>query len=251
LSQFSGHRLVKQLYTSSGDSVVSDTDSFKTWQLSPAGYGRACGTQSSIKTAAQFVLTGDKEVVISQRYNDGSGEDPWKIRITTLGSETPDVDYRGAVKTATTGNIVIISGLLAGAAVDGVTLSDGDKVLVKNQTTASENGVYTVSAVPSRSTDFDTGWNGTTGEIKHGAVWYVEQGNTNGDKSFTTSIAGGGNVTVGTTAINFVDFAGSEMVLAVVEEARPMGYKIYHTVVEEFTLTLGSSTFGVLGTATL
>lgn len=251
LSQFSGHRLVKQLYTSSGDSVVSNTDSFKTWQLSPAGYGRACGTQSSIKTAAQFVLTGDKEVVISQRYNDGSGEDPWKIRITTLGSETPDVDYRGSVKVATTGPITIATALNAGDTIDGVTLANGDKVLVKNQTTASENGVYTVSATPSRSTDFDTGWNGTTGEIKHGSVWYVEQGNTSGDKSFTTSIAGGGNVTVGTTEINFVDFAGSEMVLTVVEEARPMGYKIYHTVVEEFSLTLGSSTFGVLGTATL
>jgi hypothetical protein len=40
-------------------------------------------------------------------------------------------------------------------------------------------------------------------------------------------------------------------VLAVVAESKPMGYKIYHTIVDEFTLTLGNGTFGVLGTATL
>lgn len=251
LAQFSGNKLIKQLYTSSGSPIITDTDSYKTWQLSPAGYGRGAGTQSAIRSAVEFVLTGSKEVVISQRYNAGSGENPWNIRITTLGSETPDVDYRGSVKVATTANITISTALNAGDTIDGVTLVNGDKVLVKNQTTASQNGVYVVSASPSRSTDFDTGWNGTTGEIKHGAVWYVDQGSVNGDKSFTTTIAGGGNVTVGSTAITFTNFAGSEMVLSVVEQARPMGYKIYHTVVEEFTLTLGSSTFGVLGSATL
>lgn len=251
LAQFSGNKIVKQLYTSSGSEIITDTNSYRTWQLSPAGYGRGAGTQSAIKSAVQFVLTDSKEVVISQRYNAGSGESPWNIRITTLGSETPDVDYRGSVKVATTANVNLLADLIAGASVDGVVLANGDKVLVKNQTTASQNGVYTVSGLPSRSTDFDTGWNGTTGEIKHGAVWYVDQGSVNGDKSFTTTIAGGGNVTVGSTAITFTNFSGSEMVLSVVEQARPMGYKIYHTVVDEFTLTLGSSTFGVLGSATL
>ena len=105
------------------------------------------------------------------------------------------------------------------------------------------------SGAASRSTDFDTGWNGTTGEIKKGAVWYVTQGDTNGDMSFEVSTSG--NITIGSTAINFSSFSGSPNVIAVTEEAKPMGYKIYHTVVDEFTLTLGSGTFGVLGTATL
>lgn len=251
LSQFSGNQIVNQLYTSSGSEIITDTDSYKTWQLYPAGYGRGSGTQSAIKSAAEFALTDTKTTSLSQRYDAGSGENPWNILITTLGSETPDVDFRGSVRLATTENITIASALNAGDVIDGVTLVNGDKVLVKDQVTPSENGVYVVSASPSRSTDFDTGWNGTTGEIKHGSVWGVTEGTTNGDKSFTTTIAGGGNVTVDSTAINFIAFAGSEVVLSVVEKARPMGYKIYHNVVEEFTLTLGSSAFGVLGTAVL
>ena len=257
LSQFSGNQIVNQLYTSSGSEIITDTDSYKTWQLYPAGYGRGSGTQSAIKSAAEFVLTDTKTTSLSQRYNAGSGESPWNILITTLGSETPDVDYRGSVKVATTGQITIASALNAGDIIDGVTLVNGDKVLVKNQATASQNGVYVVSASPSRDANFDTGWNGTSGEIKHGAVWNVAQGDTNGDKSFTTTIAGASSVTpyptvtIGSTAITFTNFAGSEKVLSVVEKARPMGYKIYHNVVEEFTLTLGSSTLGILGTAVL
>jgi len=251
LAQFSGNRLVKQLYTSSGSSIVSDASGFQEKQLFPAIYGRGAGTQGALINATKFVLTGDKKVVVSQRYDAGSGSSPWNIRVTTVASETPGVDYRGPVKVATTANITIATALNSGDTIDGIVLSNGDKVLVKNQSTSSQNGVYTVSATPTRSTDFDTGWDGTTGEIKHGAVWYVEQGSVNGDKSFTTTIAGGGNVTVGTTAIDFIQFAGSEEVLEVLEDARPMGYKIYHSIVDEFTLTLGDSTFGVLGTAIL
>jgi hypothetical protein len=251
LSQFSGNQIVNQLYTSSGSEIITDTDSYKTWQLYPAGYGRGSGTQSAIKSAAEFALTDTKTTSLSQRYDAGSGENPWNILITTLGSETPDVDFRGSVRLATTENITIASALNAGDTIDGVTLVNGDKVLVKNQATPSQNGVYVVSASPSRYPDFDTGWNGTSGEIKHGSVWSVTEGTTNGDKSFTTTIAGGGNVTVDSTAIDFIAFAGSEVVLSVVEKARPMGYKIYHNVVEEFNLTLGSSAFGVLGAAVL
>lgn len=252
LAQFSGHQMVKQLYDLSNNPIVSDTAGFQTVQLFPAIYGTAAGTQGSLKTAAQFALDGDKQVIISQRYNAGDGVSPWNIRITTLGSETPDVDYRGSVIAASTTHVNISTDLQNGDLIDNVTLTTGDKVLLKNQTAGGkENGVYTVvaSGAASRSTDFDTGWNGTTGEIKNGAVWYVEQGETNGDKSFEVSTTG--NIVIGSTGIDFAEFAGSPHVLALVEEARPMGYKIYHTVVDKFTLTLGDGTFGVLGTATL
>jgi hypothetical protein len=251
LAQFSGRPVTKQLYDANNTAIITDTEGYKIAQLYPAIYGRSSGTQSSLKAAAQFVLTGEKTVSVSQRYDAGSGPSPWNIRITTLGSETPDVDYRGKVVAASTANVNISSGLENGDIIDGVTLVTGNKVLLNNQSTQSQNGVYTVvaSGAASRSTDFDTGWNGTTGEIKQGAVWYVTQGDTNGDKSFEVSTTG--NITIGSTAINFSSFAGSPNVLSVVAEAKPMGYKIYHTIVDEFTLTLGSGTFGVLGTATL
>jgi len=251
LAQFSGRQVTKQLYDSNNTAIITNTNGYKIAQLYPAIYGRNSGTQGSLVTAAEFVLTGDKTVSISQRYDAGSGASPWNIRITTLGSETPDVDYRGVAKVATTANINLATDLQDGDLIDNYELSTGDKVLVKNQTAPSENGVYTVvaSGAASRSPNFDTGWNGTTGEIKQGAVWYVSSGDANGDNAFQVSTSG--NITIGSTAINFSSFSGSPNVLAVTAEAKPMGYKIYHTVVDEFTLTLGSGTFGVLGTATL
>jgi hypothetical protein len=251
IAQFSGNKIIKQLYDSNNTGIITDTEGYKIAQLYPAIYGTNAGTQYALRAATQFVLTGDKTVSISQRYDAGSGANPWNIRITTLGSETPDVDYRGVVVAASIENVSIANDLQNGDIIDGVTLATGDKVLLKNQSTQSQNGIYTVvaSGAASRSTDFDTGWNGTTGEIKKGAVWYVSQGEQNGDMAFEVSTAG--NITIDFTAINFSSFSGSPNVMAVTEEAKPMGYKIYHTVVDEFTLTLGSSTFGVLGTATL
>ena len=247
LAQFSGRQVTKQLYDSDGNEIVSDTQDFQTKQLYPAIYGRGAGTQDSLRIATEFCLTGNKEVVISQRYNSN----PWNIRITTLGSETTDVDYRGTVVAASTANVDISNDLENGDLIDGIVLSAGDKVLLKNQTTASQNGIYVVSSsgAASRDSSFDTGWNGSTGEITYGATFYVTQGDTNGDKSFSVSTTG--NITVGSTAINFEDFPGSQNVLQLVEESRPMGYKIYHTIVDKFALTLGDGTFGVIGTATL
>lgn len=250
LGQFSGNKITKQIYNSSNSGIVTNTDLFRINQMNPAIYGRGAGNKSSIVSAAEFGLDGTKQVVVSQRYDAGSGESPWNILVSTLGSETIDVDYRGQVKVASSVNVDIANGLMDGSTVDGEALATDDKVLLKNQTDLWKNGVYTVvaSGSASRSTDFDTGWDGTSGEIKGGATWAVAQG-TFAEKSFTVSNSG--VITLGLTAIDFELFAGSENILLLVENARPMGYKIYHKIVDEFTLTLGDTEFGVLGTAVL
>lgn len=58
------------------------------------------------------------------------------------------------VRLATTGNIAALTGA---ATIDGATVADGDRVLVKNQTTSSANGIYVVSTggAWTRATDFD------------------------------------------------------------------------------------------------
>ena len=61
------------------------------------------------------------------------------------------------VRAATTANIAIATALNAADVLDGVTLANGDRVLVKNQTTGAENGVYVVSATPARSADWAAG----------------------------------------------------------------------------------------------
>ena len=65
---------------------------------------------------------------------------------------------RVVARVASTTNVVIASGLENGDTIDGVTLVTGNRVLLKNQSTASQNGLYTVvaSGAASRDTEFDT-----------------------------------------------------------------------------------------------
>lgn len=65
--------------------------------------------------------------------------------------------WKHPVRAATTGNIVIATGLNAGDVIDGVTLALGDRVLVKDQDTGSENGIWDVGPTPTRSYDLDSG----------------------------------------------------------------------------------------------
>lgn len=63
---------------------------------------------------------------------------------------------RSIVTAATTANITIATALNNGDTLDGVTLSTGDLVLVKDQSTASQNGIYVVGSSPARDDLFDT-----------------------------------------------------------------------------------------------
>ena len=245
LTQFSGNRIRNQIYINNTEVVDSNNlDAFKTWQLYPAGYGRGAGTQSAIREAAEFVLTGTKSLIISQRYNNN----PWAIRIITVGSETPGLDIRTKVKVASTANVNISTGLVNGATIDGITLVTGNRVLLKNQSTASQNGVYVVvaSGAASRATDFNVV---SSSEVVYGALFFVDSGTTNNGKAFNLTTTG--TITLGSTGLTFAEFAGSPEVLAVVEPARPLGYSITHQIVEQFTLILGDPVYGLLGTAVL
>ncbi len=241
LAQFSGNKLKKQLYVDS-TAIVTDTAGFKEAQLYPAIYGRGAGTQGSLKEAIGFVLSDTKTVIIGQN----AGGNPWSIRAITLASETPNVDVRTNVRAATTANINISTGLEAGDTIDNVVLVAGDRVLVKNQTTASQNGVYIVSSsgAASRATDFDT-----SGEVTTGAIFIIEEGDVNERKAYELTTTG--TITVGSTALTFSPFAGSPEVLAVAEPARPLGYSLVHEIIDRISLTLGDLEYGILGTATL
>lgn len=86
LAQFAGSKTRNQIYLNGSDVIPAENvEEFKKWQLEPAGYGMAAGTQQAIREAVQFVLTGDKVVIVSQI----SGGDPWTINIITIESESP------------------------------------------------------------------------------------------------------------------------------------------------------------------
>ena len=114
------------------------------------------------------------------------------------------LDPKASVKAATTANIASLSGAMT---IDGVALVAGDRVLVKDQTTPSVNGVYVVAAGAwARSDDLST-W------AEHVAAYlFVEQGTVNADVGFLCTVDAGG--TLGTTAITFVQFNGAGQIVA-------------------------------------
>ena len=119
------------------------------------------------------------------------------------------IDWKASVRAATTSDITLSSDLENGDVVDGVTLATGDRVLVKNQSTGSQNGIYVVkvSGAPDRSTDADSGT-----EVTANFAVFVEEGTVNADSGFT--LTNNGAITIGTTALVFTQFTGLGQVTA-------------------------------------
>ncbi len=135
---------------------------------------------------------------------------------TALGAATKQyvdslaegLHVHASVVAATTANITLATAVENGDTLDGVTLATGNRILVKNQSTASENGIYVVAAsgAPSRATDFDA-----PAEIDGGDFVFVTGGTVNDNTGWVqTNIVG----TVGTDAIAFSQFAGVGTVTA-------------------------------------
>ncbi len=119
------------------------------------------------------------------------------------------LDVKASVRVATTAAINLSSDLQAGDAIDGVTLDAGDRVLVKHQGTASENGIYVAvaSGAASRATDADT-----SAEVTTGMFTFVSEGTVNADSGWVLTT--NDIITLGTTGLTFVQFSGAGQITA-------------------------------------
>jgi hypothetical protein len=108
-----------------------------------------------------------------------------------------------ASRVATTANVDLSTALEAGDAVDGVTLIAGDRVLVRAQSTTSQNGIYVVQASGAavRATDFDT-----PTEIVPGDFTFVTSGTLYSNTGWVQIAV---VTTVGTSPIVFEQFSGA------------------------------------------
>lgn len=114
------------------------------------------------------------------------------------------LDPKQSVKAATTTNIATLSGPMT---IDGISLVAGDRVLVKDQTTQSQNGIYVVAAGTwTRSLDTNT-W-----EELVSAYVFVEQGTINADNGYLCTVDATG--TLDTTSVTWVQFNGAGQVIA-------------------------------------
>lgn len=148
---------------------------------------------------------------------DGSGNfkaatptDP--AHVATKGyvdSARSGLDVKQSVRAATTAPLTLANQLEAGDVVDGVTLAAGNRVLVKDQSTGSENGIYVVQASGAaiRAEDFDS-----SSEVTAGAFTFIEEGTVNGDTGYvlTTNDV----IILGTTSLTFTQFSGTGQITA-------------------------------------
>jgi len=112
------------------------------------------------------------------------------------------LDVKDSCVAATTGNITIATALNNGDTIDGVTLSTNDRVLVKDQSTASQNGIYIVGSSPARADDLAAGADAA------GMFTFIEQGTVNADNGFVCT-SNKGSAVVGTNNLTFAQFSGA------------------------------------------
>ena len=145
-------------------------------------------------------------------------------KITGLGDPTADadaankgyvdgvaqgLDVKDSVKATTTANGTLSSAFANGQTIDGVSLSTNDRILLKNQNTATENGIYTVNAsgAPTRADDLATGADAA------GAFVFVEQGTVNAENGFVCT-SNKGSAVVGSNNLTFAQFSGAGQIIA-------------------------------------
>jgi hypothetical protein len=156
------------------------------------------GSQASLTDlsapTADFGFGGNKLTNLADPVNAQDAATKIYVDSTAQG-----LDVKASVRCASTVDIATLSGLLT---VDGVTVVSGDRVLVKNQTTQSQNGIYVASATAwARSSDMDA-WTDFPG-----AFTFVEEGSTQADTGWVCTVNQGG--TLGSTAITWVQFSGA------------------------------------------
>jgi len=121
-----------------------------------------------------------------------------------VDSVAQGLDVKASVRAATTAAITLSTDLENGDTLDGVTLATGDRILVKNQSTGSENGIYVVKAsgAPDRALDANV-----SADVTAGMFAFVSEGTVNGNSGWvlTTDDA----ITLGTTALTFAQFSGA------------------------------------------
>ena len=138
------------------------------------------------------------------------------------------LDVKGSVRAASAANVTVTYNATGGTSargqitaapntLDGVTLVNGDRILLKDQSTEAQNGIWSVTTVGTgangtwdRATDFDA-----DAEVTAGAFVFVEEGTTNADSGWVLTTnnpitIGGGSG----TALSWAQFSGAGQITA-------------------------------------
>ena len=147
----------------------------------------------TMSSAANLTFSGGGEVLGLPSTPSGNTAAASKAYVDSVAA---GLTWKTAVLNATTANVT----LSGEQTIDGV-LTATSRILVKNQTAPAENGIYvTAAGAWTRATDSDTP------SDLDGAAVFVQQGTANADTGWTQTNT---IITVGTTAVNWVQFSGA------------------------------------------
>ena len=121
------------------------------------------------------------------------------------------LDIKDSVRIATDGTNVDLSSATDPGNLDGVSLSDGDRVLLKDQSTASENGIYDAVTASDPTTWVRSEDANDDDEVTGGAFTFVEEGSLNKNRGFVLTT---NNPTLGTDGLTFTQFSGAGQITA-------------------------------------
>ncbi|MDP7310488.1 MAG: right-handed parallel beta-helix repeat-containing protein, partial [Dehalococcoidales bacterium] len=149
-------------------------------------------------------IRDEVEAIETELGSDPSGsESTVKDRIAALESADLQFDVKASCRVATIGNGDLATDFATGESIDEVTLSTGDRILIKNQTLGATNGIYTVNASgePTRATDFDS-----DADVTAGAYMWVTEGDVNDNTAWV--LGTNDPINLGTTLLVFNQWSG-------------------------------------------
>ena len=209
-------KAIHALSSSTTALVISESNGSVTFSIADAVASGASGllngtdkqaldNKTSTNTASTIALRDSGgRLQVSAPVNDLDAANKSYVDAARTG-----LDVKASVRAATTGNLSLTTDLENGDTVDGVLLATGDRVLVKDQTTGSENGIYVVQASGAavRAIDADG-----SAEVTPGMFTFVEEGTLNADSGWV--MTNNGTVTLGSTALEFALFSVAGNILA-------------------------------------
>lgn len=190
--------------TSVGNAAV--LGSFTSAQLATAltnETGSGAAVFGTSPTMASPTMTGTVTVPTPSNNTDAAT----KAYVDTI--KQGSIDIKDSVRVASTANIAIASALTNGSTIDGVTVATGNRVLLKDQTDASENGIYAVVASGAASRTVDAN---TSAIVTSGMYTYVSEGTAGNAIGFVLTTAD--PITLDTTNLTFTQFSSAGAIAA-------------------------------------
>ena len=206
-----GAALATSVTATSGNMTVGAASGNNSVNLVPTGTGTVDVANKRITSVAEPTQSSD---AATKNYVDAvkTGLD---VKDSVIATTTANLAATYSNGTSGVGATLTNSGTQAAITIDGRVLVVGERVLVKDQTTGLQNGFYKVTTVGTasvnwvltRTVDADE-----DSEITPGAFTFVEEGTVGANNGYVCTNVGA--ITVGTTAITFVQFSGAGSVIA-------------------------------------